>query len=124
MKKICVLGVCALMLLSLCGCAALLIGGGVAGGIAISKDTAKLEKDSSFWHAWDVTHRVLSDIGGISLQDKRAGKIEADIRDSKVTARITQITNASIRITVKARKNLLPNMDLAVELINKINDRL
>ena len=64
------------LLFSLCGCAALLIGGGVAGGIAISRDTAKLESDTSFQRAWTVTYKTLDSLGVINLEDKKSGKKE------------------------------------------------
>lgn len=106
------------------GCAALLIGGGLAGGLAISEDTVRLERDTNLNRAWEVTVKVLEEKGRIELQDKKAGKIEADIRDSKVTVRIDKITASAVRIQIKARKNLFPNIDLATEIINSINSRL
>ena len=124
MKKI-YLGLMIVFLsLSLCGCAVLLIGAGVAGGVAISRDTAKLEIDTSFNRAWKVTYSIIDRMGQINLQDKQAGEIQATVKESSITAQITQITSKSVRIEIKARKNLLPNMDLSVEIINKINNRL
>lgn len=110
--------------LALCGCAVLLLGGGVAGGIAISKDTAKLEKDMNFNHAWKTTYKVIDDMGIIESHDKDAGKIEAEVNNSNVTARVTQVTSKSVRIEVKSRKALFPNLDLAMEITNKINNKL
>ena len=111
-------------LLTVYGCAAVLIGAGVAGGIAISEDTGKLEKDTSFRRAWGVTLKIVQSMGAVTLQDKSSGKMEALIRESKVWVKIIPVTGKTVRIEVKARKNLLPNVDLAMEIINKINDRL
>ena len=124
MKKIFVPLIAFFLLAYLSGCAAVLIGGAVAGGVAISKDTAKLEKDTSYDRAWSIAYKTINNMGRIDLQDKKAGKIQADIKDAKVTAQITQITAKSVRIEVKARKNLFPNIDLAVDIINKINSKL
>ena len=110
--------------LSLCGCFAVLIGAGVAGGIAISEDTAKLEVDTSVRRAWGVAYKVVEYMGAINLRDKEGGKIEAIVQESKVTVTVVAVTSKSVRIEVKARKNLLPNVDLAMEIINKINGRL
>ncbi|MBL7081823.1 MAG: DUF3568 family protein [Candidatus Omnitrophica bacterium] len=117
-----VLSIC--FLGTLCGCAAVLLGGAVAGGMAVSKDTAKLETDTSFQRAWTVTYNTLLEMGEISLRDEDAGEIEAKINDSDVTAQIIRITRKSVRIEIKARKNLMPEVGLAVEIINKINRRL
>ena len=104
------------------GCALFLIGGGVAGGIAISKDTAKLEVDSSFDHAWDAAYSIVDTRGLITLEDKRGGRIESKIDNSSVVVKIKRITGKAVRISVSARKNLLPNIDLAVEILNKIKE--
>ncbi|MDD5085709.1 MAG: DUF3568 family protein [Candidatus Omnitrophica bacterium] len=114
----------ALVLLMSSGCAAVLIGGGIAGGIAVSKDTAEIVKDTSCNKAWDVTHKTLDEMGVINLEDKKAGKIEANVKDSKITAQVTQLTPKSVKVTVKARKNMFPNVDLAMEIVNKINNKL
>ena len=106
------------------GCVAVLIGAGVAGGIAISEDTAKLEADTGFRRAWGAAYEAVESMGAITSRDKDAGKIEATVRESKVNVQIVAVTSKTIRIQVKARKNLLPNIDLAMEIINKINSRL
>lgn len=114
----------ALLLLSLCivtsGCAAVLVGAGAAGGIAISKDSASVNLDKSFDAAWKVTYKQLEKMGAINLQDKKAGKIEANIQDSEVTANIKQLTPKTVTIDIKARKNLFPNLTLAEDILNRI----
>ena len=123
MKKIlmicCVIG----MVLSSHGCAAVLIGAGVAGGVAISEDTAKLDADASYSRAWKATYDTLTDMGTIDAQDKDSGKIDATIQGAKVDARVVPLTSKTVRIQIKARKNLLPNMDLAMMIINRINNK-
>lgn len=116
---------CVLMgaLLSCYGCAAVLIGAGVAGGVAISEDTAKLDADASYSRAWKATYDTLQEMGAITTQDKDSGKIEASIQDTKVDARLVPLTSKTVRIQIKARKNLLPNMDLAMMIINRINNK-
>jgi hypothetical protein len=108
---------------SLYGCAAVLVGAGVAGGIAISEDTAKLETDSTFDRSWKVTYDVLRSMGAITKQDRESGKIEAVIQDSKVEAKIIPLTSRTTQVQIKARKNMLPNMDLAMRIINRINSK-
>jgi len=106
------------------GCAALLAGAGVAGGVAISKDTARLDKDKDFETAWDVTFKTLKEMGDITRQDKQTGRIEATIQETAVTASIKKLTEKTTRIEIKSRKNLLPYRELAIEIINTLNQRL
>ena len=123
MKKLLIGLTCLLSLAAFSGCAAVLIGAGVAGGVAISEDTAKLEADTSYNTAWKVTYATLKEMGAINSQNKDSGKIEANVQDTKIEARVIPITSKTIRVEVKARKNLLPNMDLAMTIVNKIHNK-
>lgn len=113
-----------LVLLCFCifsaGCAAVLVGGGVAGGIAISKDSASVNMDKSFDQAWKATYKQLEKMGAINFQDKKAGKIEANIQDSNITAKVTSLTPKTVSIEIKARKNLFPNVNLAQDILSQI----
>ena len=124
MKKISIVILSIFYLLSISGCVAVLVGAGVAGGIAISEDTVKLERDTSFRRAWAVSTNTVKSMGSITLQDKTAGKIEAIVRDTKIHLNVLPVTPKTVRIEVKARKNFLPNINLATEIINTINSRL
>lgn len=119
-----ILSCCLMATMMTCyGCAAVLIGAGVAGGVAISEDTAKLEVDTSYNRAWSITYDTIKKMGAINNQDKLSGKIEANVQDSKITAKVIPITPQTVRIEIKSRKNLLPNMDLAMNIINRINSK-
>lgn len=112
------------LLLSIYGCAALLLGAGAVSGVAVSKDTSRLAKDVSFNRAWEISRKLVSNMGVINLEDKKAGRIEANIKDSKVIIICKQLTPKTIQLEVKARKNMFPNIDLAIEIINAINSKL
>lgn len=117
-------------LLSLCllfsGCAIFLLGSGVAGGIAISKDTIEGNWDKSLDKVWRESREVLMQEGFIRLENRVGGKIEAEVRKSMVEVEILQISARTVRIHVKARKGhkLLPDIDLANGIYNKIFERV
>ena len=115
---------CVLSAFLFSGCIALFLGAGVAGGIAISQDTIRLQYNCNTQKAYKATHDSLDHMGIINSEDQKANKIEATVEDSHITARIIPVTHNSTRIEVKARKNLLPNLDLASKIINDINGRL
>lgn len=108
----------------LSGCVAVLVGAGVAGGIAASQDKGQLQVDCNFDRAFKTTHVALDRMGIINSEDKSSGSIEATLQESHVIARVVSVTAHSTRIEIKARKNLLPNIDLANKIINDINNRL
>lgn len=113
-------------LLLFSGCALFLIGGGVAGGIAISRDTIEGHFDTRLEQVWKASREVVMQEGFIRLEDKPHGRIESEVRKSEVKIEILQVSEKTVRIRVKARKGhqLLPNPDLANELYNKIFYRL
>lgn len=108
------------------GCAIFLVGAGVGGGIAISKDTIEGHFDKKIDDVWKAGREVLMKEGFIRLEDKLHGQIEAEVRKSEIKIEILQVSEKTVRIRVKARKGhkLLPNIDLANELYNKIFDKL
>lgn len=107
-------------------CAIFLLGAGVTGGIAISKDTIEGHFDKKLDPVWKAAREVLMQEGFIRLEDKPHGQIEAEVRKSEVKIEILQVSEKTVRIRVKARKGmkLLPNPDLANELYNKIFNKL
>ena len=107
------------------GCTLFLVGAasGIAGGIAISKDSAELNLDKPYSEVYEATVTVLDEMGAVKLQDIKAGKIEAHVQGAGVTATIEHITEKTTGVKIKARKNLLPNVDLAIEVLNNINSK-
>ena len=115
-----------LVALCLQGCAALLIGtAGVIGGVAISEDTVQSDMDATFDQVWNNTLNEIEKMGGtVKLKEKFRGVIEARARSSNIRIELERITDKTIRIRVKARKNYLPNIKLAHELSARIIKKL
>jgi hypothetical protein len=115
---------CSILVFS--GCAIFLLGAGAAGGMAISKDTIEGVVEKPYDRVWNAGRDVLKQEGFIRLDNKGAGVMEAEVRKSQVTFEAQQITERTVRFRVKARKTakILPDMDLANELYNKIFQKL
>lgn len=113
-------------LLCFSGCALFLIGGGVAGGIAISRDTMEGHFDKPLDRVWSVAREVVMQEGFIRLEDKPHATIDGEIKKSQINIQIIQVSEKTVRIRVKARKGykLLPDIGLANELYNKIFQKL
>lgn len=112
--------------LGLQGCAALLIGtAGVIGGVAISEDTVQSDIDAGFDQIWNTALNEIEKIGGeVTLTEKFRGVIEAKVRSSSVRMTLERITDKTVRLKVKSRKNYLPNIKLAHELSARILKKL
>lgn len=104
------------------GCAAILIGGGVVGGMAISADTVQSYLDKSFDSLWKVSVNVLGEMGEISEKNKHTGVIKAVVEKSNVTIKLEKVTKKTTRIKISARKiyKLLPNINLSTKINNRI----
>jgi len=124
MKKFLQLLLVLVMAVNFTGCAVVLVGAGVAGGLAIAEDTVKLTKDRSYNKCWSATLSEIQKMGKVDLKDKDAGKIEATVRDSKVWATVKILTPKTVTIEIKCRKNMFPNINLANEIANRIAKRL
>lgn len=108
------------------GCALFLVGAGVGGGIAISRDTVEGHFDKSMDQVWRASRDIMMQEGFIRLEDKVHGKIEGESEKSEVKIEISQVSERTIRVRVKARKSykLVPNIDLANKIYNKIFKKL
>jgi len=117
------------LLLMVHGCAALpfiLVGtAGVVGGVAISEDTVQSEVDADYDDAWYAALEELERMGGeINFRDRVSGMIDAKVSGSEIQVHITRITEHSIRLRVKSRKNYLPKIKLAHKISANILKRL
>lgn len=126
MKKWWAAGSIFLLLISQSGCALFLLGAGATGGLAISKDTIEGTFDKSFDDLWRASRGTVMDEGFIRLEDKTRGIIEGEVKKSQVKIEIKQVTQQAVRLRVEARKGyqVLPDIELANELYNKINQKL
>ena len=107
------------------GCAVFLVGtAGVLGGMAISEDTVQSEVEAGYRKVLGVTLDELERMGTVTMKDETGGRIEAKVKSSEVVATLEQATDKVVRLKVKARKRLLPNVKLAHEIVGRVLKRL
>jgi len=104
------------------GCLALIIGGaaGALGAYAVSKDTIQAETDIPFDRLVESARTICAARGLVLQEDTLGGYIHATIESSKVYVRLNRLTKSTVRVSVSARKNLLPNIELAQDVFVKI----
>ncbi len=117
-----------LLALAVCltsGCAAALVGAGVAGGYAISKDSVRNTFDRSKSEVYAHSLAVAEDAGFVTSDDASHGVIKLKIQNTNVTITVKQLTRKTVELKVSARNTLLmPEIDVAQEVYNKIFARL
>jgi len=109
-------------LLTLTGCAPLIIGGavGALGGYAVSRDTIQGETDKPYSVLWNSAITVARIRGTIKEEDATKGYIRLEAEASRVYIKLIRITQATTRLRVSARKYHLPNLALAQDIFVKI----
>jgi len=110
------------ILISVSGCAPLIIGAaaGGLGAYAISKDTVQGDSDKSYDALWESAVSVAGIRGIIQQENANTGYIELSAESSKVWIRLIRLTQATTRIKISARKYHFPNMELAQDIFVKI----
>ncbi|MBI4313979.1 MAG: hypothetical protein HY594_04100 [Candidatus Omnitrophica bacterium] len=108
------------------GCALFLVGAGAAGGYAVSKDSIKNSFDLPKKHVFRHSVAAVKEAGGrVTIEDPANGVIRAVVGETNVTLTVKSLTRKTVELKVKARnKFLLPDMEVAQEVYNKILARL
>ena len=119
MRKVLVL---LLICFSLCGCVMVLVGAGAAGGYAIGRDYIQGEMEKSFDSVYSSALHIVEGLGTIESKysNSSVGKINAKVETSSLQIIVERLTRHAVRLKVKSRKNLLPNLDLAQRVYSSI----
>lgn len=113
-----------LFFLTLTGCAVFWLGAGATSALVVGIDRVSIYIDSSLDNAWSRSYEVLDELGDIQDSDRKGGTIRARAKRSNLTILLEEVTPQTVKLTVKARKNLLPNVELAHDIAIKILKRL
>ena len=108
----------------LSGCAVFLLGAGAAGGYALGKDSVQNSYDLSKDYVFRQSLTVANQMGFVTLEDQQHGRINLNIEGTTVSITVMPLTKKTVELKVKARKAVLPKIDVAQQVYNKIAERL
>ena len=118
-------GLLAMCVLAVSGCAALLVGAGMAGGYAISKDAVRNQFDLSKEAIYQESLGVAKQMGFVTVEDPQHGTIKLKIGEANVTITVRPLTRRSTELKVRARNAfMMPEIDIAQQVYNKIIEHL
>ena len=124
MKKL-VWGVLLAASFAFSGCAAVLLGAGAAGGYALSKDSVKNHFDLSQDRVYKTSLGVVKEMGQVTLEDGKNGKIQAKVKEADITITVKPLTKKTVELKVSGRNKFkMPAVDVAQEVYTKIVERL
>lgn len=123
MKKIGLLLAC--FYLPLCaGCAPALLATGAVAGYAISRDSVGLDMDQPWDRIWSAVRQEAAERGQVKRENPNRGRLDARVEEADVVVALKQLTPSTVRVVVRARKNLLPKVDVAQKVALGIQRRL
>ena len=122
MKKILLLACC--LGLPLCGgCAPVLLAAGAVAGYAVSRDSVLLDMDQPWDKVWSAAKQEVTETGQVKRENPKRGRLDARVEEADVVVVLKQLTPTTVRVVVRARKNLLPKVDVAQKLALGIQRR-
>ncbi|MEW5895156.1 MAG: DUF3568 family protein [Candidatus Omnitrophota bacterium] len=111
-----------LFMCSLNGCVYLVVGGvGALGGYVVSPDTVEgtiVEKD--YEDVWSAASEVLSNSGMVEEENELNGTIIARVQGARVHVSVFRVGTNTAKLSVKARKSILPKIMIAQDVYVKI----
>ncbi|MCX5702201.1 MAG: hypothetical protein NTW64_04395 [Candidatus Omnitrophica bacterium] len=88
------------------------------------KDYAEQDFNVSWQEAYAAGLRAIKNAGTLKNEDSVGGVINADVGGSQVTLKLKKIDEGKTRITVSARKFMLPQPEVAAGVMYKITEEL
>ncbi|MBI1952505.1 MAG: hypothetical protein HYS41_00055 [Candidatus Omnitrophica bacterium] len=106
------------------GCAPFLLAAGAVGGYAVSKDSVTVDLDRPLEQVWKAAVEETKRLGKLKKEDRNEGRIEVLISRADVVVTVESLTPATVRVVVRARKHLLPQIQVAQRVATAIIRRV
>lgn len=90
----------------------------------MEKDNISRDLSVPIDRLYDVSLAVLSRMGKVNKEDREARTINAVVNSADVVLKLTQISQNSTKVTISARKYLLPKAEVANGVLYQINEEL
>ena len=96
----------------------------VAGSILLGKDNVEKEFGGGYPRVYDACLAVLQQGGSVKSEDRGGGMITGEVPGGSVTIRLEKDSGGKVKVTVSARKMMLPKPDVAGGVLYQISERL
>lgn len=77
------------------------------------KDDAQAEFTVTYDQAYQAASELLGSLGTLKVTDRAGGVLKADLPSAGVTVEFERVSPATTRVSVSARKYMLPKKDVA-----------
>ena len=107
------------------GCAAVaLMSAGSVAGYAVSRDHVELTVEQPYDKVWSAALEETKRTGLLKDVNQETGHIEAMYQGTHIVVTLERVTETAVKVVVKARKHLLPQIDFAQRLATRLARRL
>ena len=107
-------GILCLLAFLLSGCAPVLLATvGAVAGYAGSKDSVTLDLDRPWNQVWKACLEQMNEEGRLKKTDQGNGRLDARVKETDVVLTLEQLTPSTVRVTIRARRHLLPRVEVA-----------
>lgn len=106
------------------GCAPVLLATGAVAGYAISRDSALMDMERPWDRVWSAAQEEVRQAGTVKRESPKRGRLDARVEGADVVVALRQLNPSTVRVVVRARKNLLPKVDVAQKLAFGIQRRV
>lgn len=93
-------------------------------GILIGKDSSSAEYQTGYDNLYDISLGVIKDIGELKSQDRAKGVLKAKVDGSDITIKMEKTPGQKIRLTISARKMMLPKPEVAGGIQYQISEKI
>ena len=113
------------LVVGMMGCAAVaLVGVGAVAGYAVSRDRVEMVVERPYEQVWAAAMDETKHSGLLKDVDQDKGRIEAMHQGTHIEVTLEQVTETAVKVVIKARKHLLPQIDTAQRLAARLARRL
>lgn len=92
--------------------------------VLAGKDSAQASFEKSYGQAYESSLEIMNKNVKVQLEDREAGVIKGEADKVNVTVKIAQLNEKAVRVTVTARKYLLPKPKTASGILYQISQKL
>lgn len=90
----------------------------------ISRDSAQKDFDLAIDNLYNINLGVLKRLGKITKENKAAASLSAVVNGVNITSRLEKINDKKTKITISARKYMLPRPEVAEDILYKISEEV
>ena len=110
--------------LALGGCAPVLVAAGAGVGYAVSRDSVTLDMDHPQDRVWTAIVEETHDTGKIKREDANRQRMDLRVDGTDVVITLQPLTPSTVRVSVRARRFLLPRPEMAQRVAFGIQRRV